>query len=341
MKNNPIPAGYPSWNSFMELRLKSQEDCKAILEELQQKLENGEDVSEEEQKVATYYGAGMDEEAIESVGIKPLAPVLELCKRISGAADMKDKAYLLGELARKYSIRPFFAIGSGPDKKNSAWSTVQLYQGGISLPDRDYYFDEDKEIQRGEYKKFMGSLLSMLDEESSDMNEQVEKIYKLEESLAKAHMTKTENRDPVTTYNKMSIEQLTEMCEEKFNFASYLHGASGKSAEELGDVNVRNMKAIQFAASIAAEVDPDILEAYLRWKTVCSCAPYMGSTFVQKHFDFFEGALQGTKEMKPRWKRVMEFTESALGKTWPILPIKRIFTAFSLIYLPFLFSHCK
>ena len=315
MKNNPIPAGYPSWNSFMELRLKSQEDCKAILEELQQKLENGEDVSEEERKVASYYGAGMDEEAIEAAGIKPLTPVLEFCKRISVAAYMKEKAYLLGELARKYSIRPFFAIGSGPDKKNSAWSTAQLYQGGIALPDRDYYFDEDKESQREEYKKFMGSLLAMLDGDSNDMNELVEKIYKLEESLAKAHMTKTENRDPETTYNKMSVQQLTEMCEDKFDFASYLQGASGKSAEDLGDVNVRNVKAIQCAASIASEVDDGTLEGYLRWKIVCSCAPYMGKEFVQKHFDFYEGVLQGTKEMKPRWKRVMEFTENALGKT--------------------------
>lgn len=313
MKNNPIPSGYPSWNSFMELRVKSQEDCKSILEELQDKLSNGQDVTEEEGKVSLFYGAGMDEDVIEKVGIEPLGDVLELCKKISTAVDAKEKAMMLGELAKQYSIRPFFAIGSGPDKKNSAWSTAQVYQGGISLPDRDYYFDEDKADKREEYKKFIESLLSLLGG-SDNVGELVQKIYKLEESLAEAHMTKTENRDPETTYNKMSIEKLTEMCEGKFDFASYLKGATGKSVEELGEINVRNVKAIQRAASVASEVDAETLEGYLRWKTVCSCAPYLGKEFVQKHFDFYEGVLQGTKEMKPRWKRVMEFTENALGE---------------------------
>jgi putative endopeptidase len=321
MKNNPIPSGYPSWNSFMELRLKSQEDCKAILEELQGKLENGNEgeISEEEKKVAAFYGAGMDEDAIETVGIEPLTPVLNLCKKISSAADKQDRAFLLGNLARRYSIRPFFAIGSGPDKKNSAWSTAQVYQGGIALPDRDYYFDEDKANQRDEYKKFMGSLLAMLQDAgggnfTQDLNELVDAIYKLEESLAEAHMTKTENRDPETTYNKMSIKDLNELCDGKFDFGSYFKGATGKSEEELGDVNVRNVKAIQCAAFLIDEVNTNTFEGYLRWKTVCSYAPYLGKEFVQRHFDFYEGVLQGTKEMKARWKRVMEFTESALGK---------------------------
>ena len=319
MKNNPIPSGYPSWNSFMELRVKSQEDCKTILEELLPKLGDEQQISEEERKVATFYGAGMDEDSIEKVGIAPLCPVLELCKQISLTVDARKKAFLLGDLARRYSIRPFFAIGSGPDKKNSAWSTGQIYQGGLSLPDRDYYFDEDKESQRDEYKKFMGTLLGMLQDAEGGkgancMNELVDKIYKLEESLAEAHMTKTENRDPETTYNKMSIGQLIELCDDKFDFASYLKGATGKSAEDLGDINLRNVKAIQCATSIISEVDSETLEGYLRWKTVCSCASYLSKDFVQKHFDFYEGILQGTKEMKPRWKRVMEFTENALGK---------------------------
>lgn len=321
MAQNPIPAGYPSWNSFMELRVKSQEDCKEILSELEESL-NGDEgqVSEEERKVALFYRAGMDEAAVEADGIAPLIPVLELCKQVARSKDSLDEfASLLGTMAKRYSIRPFFAIGSGPDKKNSEWSTAQIYQGGISLPDRDYYFDDDKEDKREEYKKFMAGLLSLLNEcegasGAQDVNELVDKIYHLELSLAKAHMTKTENRDPQTTYNKMTIDHLSEMCEHKFDFSSYLKAATGKSVDELGEVNVRNVQAIQCAAALAAEIDPEVLEGYLRWKTVCSCAPYLGSKFVQKHFEFYEGVLQGTKEMKPRWKRVMEFTESALGE---------------------------
>ena len=314
--------------------MKSQEDCKAILEELDAKLlqRSGHDnekataatVSEEEEKVAMFYRAGMDEASIESIGVTPLTPVLELCTQISQSinndSSREQTAFLLGTLSRKYSIHPFLAIGSGPDKKDSAWSTAQIYQGGIALPDRDYYFDDDKKAKREEYKKFMCALLTLLMEaEGSDGTQQnvmelVEKVYALEESLARAHMTKTENRDPVTTYNKMSIEQLTELCNDAFDFASYLRGATGKSSQELGDVNVRNVKAIQCAASLIADIDSETLLGYLRFHTVCSCASYMGAKFVQVKFDFYEGVLQGTKEMKPRWKRVMEFTESALGK---------------------------
>lgn len=308
----------------MELRVKSQEDCKAILEELQQKQQGGDDVTDEEGKVALFYGKGMDEDEIEAVGLEPLDAVLKLCKDITAAAyDGETKARMLGELAKRFGIHPFFSIGAGPDKKNSAWSTGQVAQGGISLPDRDYYFDEDKADKREEYQKFMGSLLALLGggaDNSDKVEGLVDKIYKLEESLAEAHMTKTENRDPVTTYNKMSIENLTEMCDGKFDFASYLKGATGKTEEELGEINVRNVKAIQRAASIASEVDAETLEGYLRWKVVVSCSPYMSKEFVQKHFDFYEGVLQGTKEMKPRWKKVMEYTESALGKVLFYIP---------------------
>lgn len=310
----------------MELRLKSQEDCKAILEELEKKLRDGENVTEEEGKVALFYGKGMEENEIEKLGMEPLGPVLKLCKDISSVDDGKTKANLLGELARRFGIHPFFSIGAGPDKKNSAWSTGQIAQGGISLPDRDYYFDEDKADKRDEYKKFMGSLLTLLGG-TDDVDGLVDKIYKLEESLAEAHMTKTENRDPVTTYNKMSIENLTEMCDGKFDFASYLKGATGKTEEELGEINVRNVKAIQCAAAIASEVDAGTLEGYLRWKAVVSCSPYMSKEFVEKHFGFYEGVLQGTKEMKPRWKKIMEFTESALGEL--LFPIRQ-YVSFSI-----------
>ena len=103
MKNNPIPSGYPNWNSFMSLRLKSQEDCKAILEELEQKLGAGESVTDEEKKVAAFYKAAMDEEKIESLGVEPLEPLLELCKET--AEKKNDKvafAKSLGTMAYAY-----------------------------------------------------------------------------------------------------------------------------------------------------------------------------------------------------------------------------------------------
>ena len=123
LKNNPIPAGYPNFNSFLQLHIQSQENLKGILEELEKKSssDGGEDdVTEDERKVATFYSAAMDEDEIEKVGIKPLKPVLELCEAIATASSKADSnkvefAKLLGKLAFRYGINPFFAIGVSPD----------------------------------------------------------------------------------------------------------------------------------------------------------------------------------------------------------------------------------
>ena len=321
MKNNPIPSGYPSWNSFMSLRLKSQEDCKSILTELEDNLKvDGTSVSDEEKKVAFFYLAAMDEGKIEEVGVQPMQPLLELCAKAANAKDDKvEYAKCLGTMALKYSVTPFFSTGAGPDKKNSEHSTAQVAQGGIRLPDRDYYFDEDKEEQRTAYKKTMALLLTLLDdttaaEPSEEAVATTEKVYELEKSLAEAHMTKTENRDPHDTYNKMTMEEFAKLSDGAFDFGTYFGAATGKSVEDIGDINLRNAKALERVAAVAPTADTETLHAYFRWMAVASCAPYLSTPFVNAHFEFYEKTLQGTQEIKPRWKRAMEFTESALGE---------------------------
>ena len=299
------------------LRVKSQEDCKNILAELEKKK----DLVDEEKKVKIFYESAMDEEKIEAAGIKPMQPLLDMCKE---AADNKgDKvafAASLGKLALQFGIHPFFGIGAGPDKKNSDHSIAQVYQGGIKLPDRDYYFDEDKEEKRTAYKKTMSLMLTLLKDSgaTSPTDEAVataEKVFGLEKTLAEAHMTRTENRDPHDTYNKMTIKEMSEMCGDTFDFVSYFEAATGgKTLDEIGEINLRNVKALQKVAEVAQSVETDVLLAYFRWYAVCSCSPYLSSPFVNAHFEFFEKALQGTDELKPRWKRAMEFTEKALGE---------------------------
>ena len=127
-------------------------------------------------------------------------------------------------------------------------------------------------------------------------------------------MTRTENRDPHATYNKMTIAELTERGKGAFDFAAYLLAATGKDVDALGDINVYNTKALEKVADVASSVESDTLRAYLRWNVVRSCAPYLSKAFVEEQFDFFEKTLMGTDEIKPRWKRAMAFTEAALGE---------------------------
>ena len=318
MKNNPIPSGYPSWNTFQVLRVKSQEDCKTILEELETKMA---DLTDEEKKVKIFYESAMNEEKIDAMGIMPMQPLLDMCKQV---ADNKDDAgafaQSLGNLAYKFGVSTFFSIGASPDKKNSDHSIAQVSQGGIRLPDRDYYFDEDKEDKRLAYKKTLALMLTLLEESEATSPTDAavataEKVFELEKTLAEAHMTRTENRDPHDTYNKMSIMDMSSLCGDTFDFVSYFEAATGgKTVDQIGDINLRNVKALQKMAEVSSSIDYDILLAFLRWQAVCSCAPYLSKPFIDVHFQFYEKTLQGTDELKPRWKRAMEFTENALGE---------------------------
>ncbi len=177
------------------------------------------------------------------------------------------------------------------------------------MPDRDYYFDEDKADKRTAYKKHIAKMLYLLDNSDKGADDEIdatyasvaEQIYNLEEKLAEAHMTKTENRDPEATYNKMSVEELTKVvCEDKFDFASYFTSATKKTIESLGDINIRNKDALCRAANLIATSDASLLREYLRLRVIRSCAKYLPKVFVDEDFDFNEKTLAGTNEIKPR-----------------------------------------
>jgi putative endopeptidase len=338
LKNNPIPSGYPNWNSFLTLHVKSQENLKQILEDLASKSNNEgierTTITDEERKVSSFFKAAMDEETIEKSGLEPLRPLLNECAQIAAAASNGDKTKLasgLGKMAFDYGISLFFGVGVGPDNANSEHSIAQVRQGGLGLPDRDYYFDEDKQDKRDAYQNCIAQFLTLLAQDNNDPDgpaaadndiiiarseELSKKVLALETDLAKAHMTRTENRDPHATYNKMDINEITkDLCNDKFDFAAYFLEYSGKNTiEEVGEINVRNTQALAKATEISFSADHDTLLAYIQWKVMASCAPYLSSAFVNAHFEFFQKTLQGTNELKPRWKRAMAFTESALGE---------------------------
>jgi len=360
MKNNPLPAGYPSWNTFTALHVQSQEHLKALLEEIIRKKNAEDAVTDDEAKVAAFYGAALDEDAIEAAGLAPLQPVLDLIDETAAATAASpsssstdenhrvaaNTAKLLGQFPAKFGLFPFFRLSASPDHRHSAHTLCQISQGGLGLPDRDYYFDPDKADKRDAYVDHMARMLTLLRQKESISSEDnndpsaaaaaaativvteetkavAQKVYELEVRLAEAHMTKTENRDPDKTYNKMSIQALSdETCHRQFDFAAYLR-SSCPGKEELGDVNVRNVAALESVAAVihsccCSTGDDDdraeILRAYLQWTAVRSLAPYLSKVFVQEHFDFYEKCLSGTTELKPRWKRVMAFTEHALGE---------------------------
>mmetsp|Transcript_87826 Transcript_87826/g.170176 ORF Transcript_87826/g.170176 Transcript_87826/m.170176 type:complete len:748 (+) Transcript_87826:48-2291(+) len=339
MRSNPIPPEYPSWNTFTAMHVANQERLKALLAELQEKQEaaggNGKAAALEgdEAKLACFYAAAMDEAAVEAAGTSPLQPLLSCCAlaKEPGAA----RAQAVATLHSKFAVGAFFGVGSSPDAADANLTIAQVGQGGLGLPDRDYYFDEDKADKREAYKKHIAVMLTLLDgggggggvpEEGGEEEPPAvfvaaaEIIFALELELAAAHMTKTEKRDPLKTYNKMSLEELSALNEEDtgnseaaFDWFAFFAGL-GKGASELGSVNVRNVEAVKKTVSVINSTSPETIELYLRWHAVNSKAPYLPKAFVDADFDFFQKTLSGTAEQKPRWKRAMAWTESALGE---------------------------
>jgi len=354
IKENPIPAGYPSWNTFLQLHTLSQERLKTLLNNGDGKTTNNDDAK----KVMTFYTAAMDEEKVETDGIEPLKDVLNLCDEAANAS--KDGhtdvvASCLGKLFATYGIYAFFSIGAGPDNKKSDWSLCQVAQGGLGLPDRDYYFDEDKDDKRIAYKAHIANMLQLLqdmEKESTSSSsgdgdnkasttttttttDRANDIYELELKLAEAHMTKTENRDPESTYNKMTLDEFVTLCSSDkdqdtsssslFDFVKFFEATTNKSIQELGYINIRNIGALRCASRLITTIDANLLRDYLRWRTIRSCSSYLSKSIVDEAFNFNEKVLAGTNEIKPRWKRAMAFTESALGEALGQMYCKKYF----------------
>lgn len=313
LENNHIPQEYSSWGSFLTLHAKNQERLKNIITELAEAPQ--EIISEDERKLCTIYKAAMDEETIERLGVEPLKGILD---HVQATVDsMGDKTALaknLGLLSFKYGISPFFKISAGLDLLNSEHSLAAIDEGTTSLLDlglNDRYCCRHR-------KNCMAWMFTLLEnvqaKEATDNNVALaEKVYNLENTLVQASKTRTENQDPYEEDKKMSIAELTTRCNDKFDFAAYFLGSTGKTVAQLGHIRVLDTKAVEKAVELASTVDPVTLLGYLRWTVVVLCAPFLPKAFVDVHFAYFNNYLFGTRQIKPRWKRAMGFIEGAMG----------------------------
>src|SRR4051812_25534067 len=201
LKNNPIPPEESRWGSFNELIEKNNDALRVVAEKAAQTKVDPK-LAPEVQKVGDYYASGMDEKAIDAAKAKPLADEF---KRI---ADIKDKDGLLKAIAHLHQmgVTAFFGFTSGQDDKESTMVIAQAFQGGLGLPDRDYYTKEDDASKklRDEYVAHVGKMLTLAGEPAAKATEDAKKIMAMETALAKPARTKVELRDPQKNYNKMT-----------------------------------------------------------------------------------------------------------------------------------------
>jgi len=307
LKRNPVPPEYSRWGSFSELEEKNNEALRKIAE----KAANTRPVpttAPEVQKVGDYYASGMDEKTIESVRARPLEDEL---KRIDA---IKDRSDLLKAIAHLHTIGvdAFFQFGSGQDAKDSTREIAQAVQGGLGLPDRDYYIktDEDSKKKRAAYIEHITKMLTLLGETPGNAAEDANKIMAFETALAKASRTRVELRDPQKNYNKMSPADVQKLTPD-WNWSEYFNAIK---LTEPGDINVGQPDFFKGANAALTKTPIDDWKTYLRWHLIDDAATELSNDFVNEDFNFNQGVLRGTKEIKPRWKRVVASTNGALGE---------------------------
>ena len=305
LKNNPIPPDQSRWGRFSELEEHNRDILREILEEAAKPAPNRDSV---DQKIGDYYAACMDEKAIDARGLAPIEPDLA---RIRG---LKDKTELAAEIAhlQRDGVGGMFEFGSGQDFKNSDMVIAQIDQGGLGLPDRDYYFNKDaKSVElRQKYVAHVARMLELAGEKPDRAKANADTVMKIETALANGSLDLVSRRDPEKVYHKMSVQELEKLAP-LFHWNVYLRDAGTPTFQ---DLNVAWPDFFKSLNSALQNFTLDEWKTYLTWHLVHSESRLLPAAFVEESFNFYGKTLQGTDQMRPRWKRCVDFTDAQLGE---------------------------
>ncbi len=261
-----------------------------------------------EYKIGAMFATCMDEAALEKIGAKPIQPLL---KRIDKISDLKS---LQTEITYMHSIGApaLFGFGAGPDLKNSKMTIASLGQGGLSLPNKDYYTktDDKSKETRTAFVKHMGNMFKLLGDAEAKATANAETSMKVQMKIADASLAPVELRDPTKRYNKKTLAELQTLMP-NMDWKSYF---AGRGAAGFTDLNVGQPKFFEAINSLLKEVSIDDWKTYLRWQVVHSSADELSSAFRNESFDFFGKTLSGQKEKAPRWRTCTQLTDGTLGE---------------------------
>jgi endothelin-converting enzyme/putative endopeptidase len=305
LKNNPIPPDQSSWGRFNELHERNQTILRGILEKQSADSSSRDAVN---QKIGDYYYSCMDEAAIEAKGTAPVKPYIDQIE------SMKDKAELptvLGGLHRA-GANAFFGFGSQPDFKDSKVNIASADQGGMSLPDRDYYFKTDaKSVElRTKLEQHIAKTFELYGEPPAKAEADAKTVMQIETALAKSSLDRTEQRDPEKIYHKMSVADLQKLSP-SFAWNQYFTTIEPPKFDSL---NVGEPDFVKAMNTIIATNNLDDIKTYLRWQTLRGASPVLPKAFVEEDFSFYGKTLRGAKELRPRWKRCVQYTDNDLGE---------------------------
>jgi putative endopeptidase len=305
--HNPIPSDQPGWNVYRKLSQDNQRFLWGILADLARATPRR---SASQQKIGDYFGACMDESAIEQRGLHPLDPTLAAIDALKSVADLP---VLLARLQLQNGSGEFlFHFQSNQDFENSASVIAFADAGGLGMPDRDYYTDKDQHAQemRAKYLAHLERSFDLLGEDARAARADAAMVLRLETSLARASLTRVERRDPYKLFHKMDAAALARLTPH-FAWSPFLQ------ALQLQHVDTFNVSEPQFYAALEqllASVSVADLRTYLRWHALNGASPYLARAFEDERFAFFDHTLRGVPAQRPRWKRCVAQVDRLLGE---------------------------
>jgi len=319
LKANPIPPDQASWGVYRKLADDNQRFLWGILDGLARRTAGR---SATQAKIGDYFAACMDEEAVEKRG---LAPLLSSLAKIARIAKRGDLARVLAELHLATGDSSlFFGFGSGQDYADATRVIASANAGGLGLPDRDYYLKDDERSRqlRAKYVEHVARTFGLLGESAGDAKAHAAAVMRIETALAKATLTRVDQRDPYKLFHKMDRAGL-EALTPAFDWNAYL--------ARLGVARVKAFNVTQpaFFRAFQKEVEAESLadlRAYLRWHVASAASPFLARAFVEANFDFYSRTLRGVPEMRPRWKRCVSLVDAQLGEALGQEFVRRAFS---------------
>ncbi|RZK94446.1 MAG: M13 family peptidase, partial [Hymenobacter sp.] len=318
LKNNPVPAAESRWGSFNELADHNNATQKAILEELARNSGSAAKGTNA-QKVGDFYAAAMDTVAIEKAGLTYLKPYLDRITAIKTLPEMQK--FLADPKAQAGGV--WFSAGVGQDEKISTQYAVQFYQGGLTLPNRDYYLKDDARSKsiRAAYNTYLVNTFKRLGDTDALAAAHAATVMRIETRLAKASKSPVDLRDPQANYNKMSVAQASKEFP-NLNLPLMLKESGLGTAKEVIVGQPAFLKEV--STMLAAEPIAD-QQQYLRFHLVSSVASALPKAYGDEAFRFSQ-VLSGAKQQQPRWKRMLRATDGALGEAFGQLYVDKAFS---------------
>ncbi|HZE28383.1 MAG TPA: M13 family metallopeptidase [Terriglobales bacterium] len=316
IKKNPIPPDQSSWSVYGALADDNQARLRGILESAAAR--SGERTAYTG-KIGDYYASCVDETTVDALGATPLRGPLETIEKLASKSGIAD---VVAGLAYQGAL---FRFRSDQDYKDSTRVIAEADQGGLGLPDRDYYVNQNarSEELRKAYVAHVQKMFELLGDNPGTAVAEAKAVMRIETELARGSMTRVERREPKRLYHKMTVKEL-EKLSPQFDWSAYFTRSSLPSLRSL------NVVAPGFFAEMGRQINEEGLadwKAYLRWHLMHANARFLSSAFVNEDFNFFGRTLEGREQLQPRWKRCVEDTDHDLGEALGQAYVETYFSA--------------